>query len=316
VKTVALSLALMVLAASCSGSRASAPPLQHRYSDPLGWSLAYPSGMHLERSKVSARLYISEVTLASFTPRRGVESGGNTRGGWIRVNPPRPARGHFPAGGVAFRLVYQNGGPGPDIESRESRFPLRLTSFRPATDYGPARPRPVELPIAADGRTYRAFAWIGLEAPDRLRAELAQIIESVRIPKLHTGSVVGYGFTVLRRAGSYPVGSFTRVRAQGQPFVLVHAPGGFYAIGWRWETISGGYKARCNLVLSEFEFSCTNSRARWDRVGRVLVRPAWEVAKDPLNIAVAKVAWDGHVLLFPGSAAFGDARLARKLWPG
>ena len=37
--------------------------------------------------------------------------------------------------------------------------------------------------------------------------------------------------------------------------------------------------------------------ARWDRVRRVLVRPPGASRGDPLNLAFAKVAWDGHVLL-------------------
>jgi hypothetical protein len=56
----------------------------------------------------------------------------------------------------------------------------------------------------------------------------------------------------------------------------VHAPGGFYAIGWKWQSLAGGYKSRCHMRLDRArkEFSCTNMRARWDRVGRVLVNRA------------------------------------------
>jgi len=168
-----------------------------------------------------------------------------------------------------------------------------------------------------DGRNYRAYVWIGRTAPTRLRVALARVVSSLRFPRLQVGDVVGYGFTVLRSSRSYPVGSFTHVRAQRQPFYLVHAPGGFYGVGWRWQTVSDGYKSRCRLRLDvrRREFFCTNFDARWDRVGRVLVRPAQAVRDDPLNVALAKVAWDGHVLLYP-SATFADGRLSRRFWPG
>lgn len=73
-----------------------------------------------------------------------------------------------------------------------------------------------------------------------------------------------------------------------------------------------GSEASMRLYVS----SWANLAARWDRVGRVIKRPAGATIDDPLNVAVAKVAWDGHVLLFPGVARFADARHARRLWPG
>ena len=146
---------------------------------------------------------------------------------------------------------------------------------------------------------------------------LARVVASLSFPRLQVGETVGYGFRVFEPARRYPVGSFTRVRAQGQPFYLVHAPGGFYAIGWKWQSLAGGYKSRCDLRLDRARkrFLCTNMAARWDRVGRVLVRPRSAPRGDPLNVTVAKIAWDGHVLLFPGVARFADARYAHQLWP-
>jgi hypothetical protein len=102
------------------------------------------------------------------------------------------------------------------------------------------------------------------------------------------------------------------------PGEIVHAPGGFYGVGWRQRLLAGGYKTRCELVLEvrRREFLCTNLRARWDRVGRVIAKPPGAQRGDPLNLAIAKVAWDGHVLFRAGTARFADRRLARNLWPG
>ena len=140
---------------------------------------------------------------------------------------------------------------------------------------------------------------------------------SISFPRLRVGQTVGYGFRVFQPASRYPVGSFVRVRVRRQPFYLVHAPAGFYAVGWSWQSLAGGYTSRCRLRLDRprKQFFCTNMHARWDRVGRVLVKPASASRGDPLNLTVAKVAWEGHVLLFPGSARFADLHYAHQLWP-
>lgn len=287
-----------------------------RYVDALGWSLSYPSGMDLERSQASLRIDVHEVTVASFPMRKAVHSGSTGDGGWLRVDPPRNRHGAFPAGGIAFRISRREGGPAPDVELPESRFPLRLATFGRSTGYANENPRPLERAVVADGRNYLAQAWIGPKASAAARSALARIVASLAFPRLHAGQTVGDGFRVFQQTNRYPVGSFTRVRVQRQPFYLVHAPGGFYAVGWTWQTLAGGYKSRCKLRLDRArkQFFCTNERARWDRVGRVLVKPAG-AARDPLNITVAKPAWDGHLLLFPGVARFADARYAHRLWP-
>ena len=53
-----------------------------------------------------------------------------------------------------------------------------------------------------------------------------------------------------------------------------------------------------------------------EKARRVLVRPPDASRDDPLNMAVAKVAWDGHVLLNPNASHFATAGDAHRLWPG
>lgn len=173
------------------------------------------------------------------------------------------------------------------------------------------------LSLTADGRNYLAAVWIGPDASTASRDTVARLVSSVSFPRLHIGSTIGYGFTVLEPARRYPVGSFTRVRAQGQPYYLVHAPGGFYAIGGRWQSLEGGYKSRCALQLDRrtHDFYCTNMAARWDRAGVVIQRPPGAKQDDPLDVPVVKVAWDGHVLIAPGDVGFGSKQYERKLWP-
>jgi hypothetical protein len=287
-----------------------------RYTDPAGWWLRFPADMHLERSHATERISVWEVTVASFVPRTAVRTGSTPSGAWLRVDPPADADGRFGSDDVALRIVRQDGGPLPDLEAAESRFPLQLAGFRASDAYPPTTVRPLEHRVVADGLNYWAYVWIGPDASPERRAALARVVSSVAFPRLRSGHVVGYGFTVLQPAGHYRIGSFTRVVVQRQPFYLVRAPGGFYAVGWRWESLEGGYKSHCRLRLDarRREFFCTNMRARWDRVGRALVRPRAAARDDPLNVAVAKVAWDGHVLLQPGVARFADASYAHRLW--
>jgi hypothetical protein len=314
------SLAVVLAVATAGGMTGDAhsSELQEQhYRDQAGWSLAYPESMFLERSGARLRAAVSEVTIASFPPRAAVRSGSSAHGSWWRVDRPLDMRGAFPSDAVAFRVVRAEGGAPPDLESAETRFRLDLASFHASDQYPNAEPRPLEQSVVANGRTYTALAWIGEKAAPELRASLERVVSSLAFPSLHPGTLVGDGFTVLKLESRYPLALFTRVRAQGVPFYLVHAPGGFYGVGWRWETLTGGYKSRCRLQLDprHREFFCTNMRARWDRVGRVLVRPRGAARGDPLNLAVAKVAWDGHVLLHAGTARFADSRLARELWP-
>src|SRR5207247_10240700 len=86
---VCLALIVMLTAA---GGAATAAGEQH-YTDPAGWSVQYPAGMHLERSHAHLRISVSEVTIATFAPRRPVRSRSTASGGWLRVDPPAGARG-------------------------------------------------------------------------------------------------------------------------------------------------------------------------------------------------------------------------------
>jgi hypothetical protein len=278
--------------------------------------------MQLERSGAQDRISVQEVTIASFAPRTAVRTGPTSDGSFVRIDPPRDAQGRFPADGVAFRLLAMEGGPPPDLELPESAFPLRLDSFHAGQLCGDRTSDGIGRQVVADGRTYFACAWIGGDATAAARASLARVVASLAFPALEPGDVVR-GFTVLGPAAAYPAGSLTRVIARlspethGEPFYLVHAPGGFYALGWREPGNDRGYRSRCLLELdrSRRELFCRNFAARWDRVGRVLRRPAFARAGDPLTLAVAKVAWDGHVLLYPGASGSATAALVRRLWP-
>lgn len=307
-------LAALVVGVCCTATAdAAVPAAERRAQAPGGSHFSYPASLHLERSHSPSFVMISvaEVTVANFPLRSPIVAHHSSRGSSMRIGPARDPAGRFPADGVAFRVLLQQGGPAMLESKPETRFPLRLSSLRRmgADAYG----RSVE----ADGVDLSLEAWIGPRASANARADLARMVSSFAVPRLRPGERIGEGLTVLQPARSYPVGSFTRLRVQGQPFYLVHAPGGFYGIGWTWESLAGGYKSRCALRLDEAtkQFYCRNMRSRWDRIGRPLERPAGARRADPLNVAVATVSWDGHVLLAAGTAGFADSAEAHRFWP-
>lgn len=305
--------AALVVAVCCvAAAGASGQAVERRAQAPGGASFSYPASFHLERSHSPAFIMISvaEVTVASFPLRPPIVAHHSSRSASMRVGPARDPAGRFPADGIAFRVLLEQGGPAMLDSRPETRLPLRLSSFRRAGANSFRRF------VDADGIVLSLEAWIGPRASPTARAELAGMVSSFAVPRLHPGETVG-SFVVLRPERSYPVGSFTRLRVQGQSFYLVHAPGGFYGIGWTWESLSGGYKSRCELRLDEAakQFYCRNMRARWDRVGRPLERPAGARRADPLNVAVATTSWDSHVLLAPGTAGFANRAQAHRLWP-
>jgi hypothetical protein len=48
----------------------------------------------------------------------------------------------------------------------------------------------------------------------------------------------------------------------------------------------------------------------------VITRPSTAQRDEPLHLSIAKVAWDGHVLVNPGTYQIGFAPNALRFWPG
>ena len=136
------------------------------------------------------------------------------------------------------------------LEGVESRFPITLDAFAPAQHPEAHAPLSVWRSIHANGQQYRAIAWIAPDADERLRSQLAEVVASLSFPPLSPGAVVGIGFTVLEPEDRYPVGSFTSIRADDVPLMLVRAPGGFYALGWNWLRSSGQLQYRPAITSS------------------------------------------------------------------
>lgn len=158
---------------------AKAPP--RRYHSPLGWSLTYPSAWHVEHSRSPSYISIDvrEATVASFPLVSPISAKQGASGTSMQVHAPRDPANQFPADGVAFRVLWQQGGPPVLKKPQETRFPLHLATFRRHKGYGSETPQPVGRSINVGGELYLVQAWIGPRASRPARAKLARVVSSL-----------------------------------------------------------------------------------------------------------------------------------------
>lgn len=185
----AATAALLMRSSSGPGAGGPTPSASFRqYDSSKGWSLRYPSGMHVEHSSGNGISYgVDEVTFASFRPRHGVLVRNIPDGESIRTVPARALSGTFPARGIAVRVLWQ-AGPGL-VQQHVTHLPLRLSSFRPASSfrfydfYAGTRPQPLQHLLQAKnwGQRYFVQVWIGPKASARQRALLGRIVSSIAV---------------------------------------------------------------------------------------------------------------------------------------
>lgn len=155
----------------------------------LGWVITFPRSIHLEASSSprSGLITISEVTLATFAPQRGIHTHVSHRGGrlnvWIRDYAPVDRAGRFPASAVAVRIERTDGGPPVLPGERGPRLPLKLSSFGPSGNliHTPSSvPRPRQVGLTDHGLSYAVIVWVGRRASARTRDSLAEIVAALR----------------------------------------------------------------------------------------------------------------------------------------
>jgi hypothetical protein len=155
-----------------------------RYTSPLGWSIRFPRGMHVEHAAASGISFgVNEATFASFRSRHGVQRRVTPNSETIRELPPRSGVGSFPAHGIAVRVLWLETLAG--IPSAESRLPLRLSSFKVGgllrQWYPGTHPRPLQHVLQSKGQRYFIQVWIGPKASAQQRALLARMIASISV---------------------------------------------------------------------------------------------------------------------------------------
>jgi hypothetical protein len=176
-----VALLLLCVATSGCAAAATAGAPTRRYHSPLGWSLTYPSAWHVERSRSPSyiRIDVREATVASFPLLSPISGQQSPSGASMHIDAPRDPANKFPANGVAFRVLLQQGGPPVVKKPRETRFPLRLATFRRQEGYGSQTPQPVGRVINVGGQLYLVQAWIGPRASRTARAKLARVVSSL-----------------------------------------------------------------------------------------------------------------------------------------
>ena len=346
--TVAVVVFALVAVHGSTGPAATTgtPTSIGHYTDAQGWSLTYPSDFRVVQGTPPTAL-ARQVTLTSFAAPRRL-AGRSPTGKRLSVSSlpyvvPLDAAGRFPADGVA--LVLQPFGGfvlGPD-----SAFPVVLGQFGPPQAepfFSSADDRRAAIPLARShivvGYSQETIVTVlvGAKASGALRNDLAKTIASLSFRRLVPGSRVGGG-EIVGPASAYPVGSFTLFHARfpgnhSEPIYLVHAPGrlgfghqcvadspctpagSFYGIGPEYNT-GLDHAPVCQLRLDRpnDEFYCANLGVRWDRVGRVIARPAAESYIGAIGGLYAKIAWDGQVMIIPGWGPRLSRPAVHQLWP-
>lgn len=298
----ALAIAAIALLAQFPLSCGDSGDTRYRNTQ-AGWTISYPKELETTVVDIQGFVSLNGVAISNFK--------GITARRWLEFQ-------RFPDDGVAFIFLIRSGGPAPDTEPPEARFPLSPANFRLSRGTQRSAPEPLALPIVANGLPYTASVWFGPKSSSAARETIWSVVRSLRFPPQKTRTMSGY-YYVLEDASHYPVDSVVRFDGRPSsyvpPFFLVHAPRGFYAVSWQPK-----FEPTCNMGFNrpKLEFYCRTSRGRWDRMGHVLEGPNSAAQyNDSLDLAPAKIGRDGQVLVGDWRT-LGDpqyARYERRFWP-
>jgi hypothetical protein len=189
-----------------------------------------------------------------------------------------------------------------------SGWPRRISGERPYV--GGNEPAPRYRVIYGDGFTFTAAVWLGPHASRAEQHAIWAVVRSLRFPSLQEGTFWQEEYYVLGPASRYPPGSVTAFPAATLPsspfakrggFYLIHAPRAFYVITKVFRDAAPGSSATCQVAFDRktFQFFCPGTDLRWDRVGEPLGAHAGSGPDWALQLHVATVAQDGHVLFSP-----------------
>ncbi len=271
------------------------------YVDPsFGWSITYDRAWVEARTTSAARPdVVDTVRFANFRTALHVTAtsspgAAEQRSAWLRS---------FPASGVALQI--QNVATamlGP--RTRETSFPLRVAKFAPARRLaGGDEPTPMVQVFFGDGIQFEAAVWIGRLASTASEHAIWAAVRSIRFPSLRTGTIWQHRYFVLGPASTYKVDSVTLITAGSLPrgslqrvgFYLVRSSRAFYVIQRRVLVASPRLVYVVRYDARRRQFVAPGTTLRWSLAGR----PVGQVADSPLEVALATVSQDGHVLYAP-----------------
>ncbi len=262
-----------------------------RYTDPLGWSVEVPPGWHvLPFGGFDGRQQINGVAISSVPLR--LREGGTS----VNLEGVEPD-------GVAVLVIHAEGGPFPDPHQDDSTFPLRWEDLTASRVHG------AMLPFRARGLDFILGVTLGSEAPAGLEEAARGIVASIEPLPLREGELLPSGYLVVRADLVEAVGSAAVVETTRGPFLLVHAPGGSYALGLpAHATGSFEWDEDAHEVVWTQDGEVF---ARYDREGRpVLSPPGADLV--PLEIHPVVRAFDGEHLLLHPEITYGP--LPARMW--
>jgi hypothetical protein len=270
------------------------------YEDPLGWTAEIPEGWHVLPLDGSNGRYSVRGAAISNEPLRAGPDG---------TYPD--LSGLFPDG-AALIVTHREGGPAPDYLSDDSTFPLRWGDFQ-------AIPGGLvvgsTLDFRANGMDFTLDLAVRADAPEDLVRTLQAIVASIHPLPLTDGELPNGYFVV--SAGAVAEAPAIRVldlisdTGKEERFLLVHAPGGYYAL----DLPSGAGPS------SEFIWDAPTQEIVWTQGGEVFARydregapalqpPGADLA--PLLIHPVVRAWDAAHLLLRPDVTFGP--LPPEMW--
>jgi hypothetical protein len=316
----AAALAIAVVAGALALVRPSGPAPVHvtgqagQFTDPrFGWTIRYPAGMTAGYFSSHGFVTSDGVRVTSFAPDLQAPGTGTPRMGWLR---------YFPAGGVAMQIWFEE--RIPDVPPlRDSALPLARTSFSRTRPYtGGTEPYPYYRTFYGDGDAFSAAVWIGPHASRPSVRAVWAVLASLRFPPLTQGTIWQHSYYVLGLASRYPAGSVTLIPATSLPaglgrdsFYLVHAPRAFYVIDHKFASPQNS-PGTCTIAFDRkaFQFYCPGTDLRWNRTGQPLGAHARSGPDWALQLHVATLAHDGHILYCPFFGGLLPVRLHGNPW--
>jgi len=268
----------------------------------FGWTIRYPKGIEVGHFQSIGLFTTDGIRLTNFPPDLRAPSRGTPSMGWLR---------NFPDHGVALQIWFGERLPAvPPL--RDSELPLSPESFETIRPYvGRREPSPLYRSFYADGFAFAAAVWLGLHATGAERQAIWAVVRSLRFPSLREGTIWQNRYYVLGPASRYVTGSVTSFSASSLPrdrfsfskpvgFYLIHAPRAFYVVKQLFQNPTSP-STQCTVAFDPkaFQFFCTGTDLRWDRLGQPLGAHAGSGSDWAKPLHVATVAQDGHVLFCP-----------------
>jgi hypothetical protein len=278
---------------------------QHR-DRALGWTVDVRSGFRVSRfHRFIGMALIRGSVLANFPLE----------------DKPLAALGQMPRDGAALLISHNARFPaGRGPFGQDTTFPLRLADL-PLTPLQAALVARANVTANGLAFTVRAFIGDGTSRDDR-RA-LARMVQSLRFARLRPGTISDSAFYVLGPTRKFQARTVTFFSREKQPpsdilwredFFLVHAPRGFYAVGFKANYVGGFPDCDLAFNAARFQFTCPNG-ARWDRIGRVLAPPRGRNYRStPLAIYSTRTTHDGKVIVSTNAYTHGSRQLAHRFW--